>query len=92
MKVTTPKQFETLAQFVSRAKFSKKNALEQASIELKEKIGYINGLYSKAGDKKGMDKKKAKELATMLEPLFSKLEEIEVNLLTAIKATAKAKS
>ena len=90
LKVTTPKQFETLSQFVSRAKFSKKNALEQKAIELKEKISSIDGLYTKAGVKSGMDKKKAKALATMLEPLFSKLEEVEVNLLLSIEAKSKA--
>ena len=92
LKVTTPKQFETLSQFVSRAKFSKKNALEQAAIELKEKISFVEGLYTKAGDKKGMDKKKATAIAKLLEPAFKELAEIEVNLLTSIEQLQKAKS
>ena len=92
LKVTTPKQFETLSQFVTRAKFSKKNALEQKAIELKEKISSVGALYTKAGVPQGMKAQKAKAIANLLKPAFKELDEIAVNLQTSIDATAKAKS
>tara|TARA_R110002020_G_scaffold383262_1_gene593916 strand:- start:243 stop:953 length:711 start_codon:yes stop_codon:yes gene_type:complete len=91
LKVTQPQKNETLAKFVARAAFMKKTVLEQTLVELAKEHRELKNLYKKAGVKKGMDKKTAKEIANMLKPAFGAIQALAENLQTAIDATAKVK-
>ena len=91
LKVTQPKEHETLAQFVTRAKHMKKSVLEQDIARLAEEHRALKGLYAKADVKGGMSKATAKEIAEMLKPAFGAIQALAENLSVAIEAKTKAK-